>query len=233
MPNPYKENTGKVSQGIDPKLDFATRNQQTNPSTMESSIREASIGLGYRVPMIIASPWTRGGFVNSELFDHTSSLQFLENFLEKKFNKKIKEDNITQWRRTICGNLTSVFRPYLGEKINSPEFLEKKPFIEGIHQAQFKQAPANFKKLSAAEIAQINTHPEQSPYFPQQEKGTRPACALPCSQVMSSFILPIMTATPIHSLYMITAIKQVVSKKGCCRREGNCSFKLVKNGRLV
>ena len=179
VPNPYKENTGKVSQGIDPKLDFATRDQQTNPSTMESSIREASIGLGYRVPMIIASPWTRGGFVNSELFDHTSSLQFLENFLEKKFNKKIKEDNITQWRRTICGDLTSVFRPYLGEKINSPEFLEKNPFIEGIHQAQFKQAPANFKKLSAAEIAQINTHPEQSPYFPQQEKGTRPACALP------------------------------------------------------
>jgi phospholipase C len=53
---------------------------------MESSIREvpeemavlcfAFIGLGYRVPMIIASPWTRGGFVNSELFDHTSSLQF-------------------------------------------------------------------------------------------------------------------------------------------------------------
>jgi len=141
--------------------------------------REASIGLGYRVPMIMASPWTRGGFVNSEIFDHTSSLQFPENFLEKKFSKRIKEDNITQWRRTICGDLTSVFRPYLGEKINSPEFLEKKPFIAGIHQAQFRQAPANFKKLSAAEIAQINTHPEQSPYFPQQEKGTRPACALP------------------------------------------------------
>lgn len=39
VPNPYKENMGKVSQGIDPKLDFATRDQQTNPSTMESSIR--------------------------------------------------------------------------------------------------------------------------------------------------------------------------------------------------
>ncbi len=179
VPNPYKENTGKVSGGIDPRLDFATRDQQTNPSTMASSIRESSIGLGYRVPMIIASPWSRGGFVNSELFDHTSSLQFLENFLEKKFHKKITEENITQWRRTICGDLTSVFRPYNGEKINPPQFLDKQPFIEGIHQAQFRETPANFKKLSAAEIDQINNDPALSPYFPKQEKGIRPACGLP------------------------------------------------------
>jgi phospholipase C len=179
VPNPYKENTGKVSQGIDPKMDFVTRDQQTNPSASETSIREASIGLGYRVPMIIASPWTRGGYVCSEVFDHTSSLQFLENFLEKKFNKKVKEENITQWRRTICGDLSSAFRPYHGEKIQSPEFLERKPFIEGIHQAQFKDAPADFKKLSAADIQQINTDHTTSPYFPKQEKGIRGACALP------------------------------------------------------
>jgi len=179
VPNPYKENTGKVSKGIDPKMDFVTRDQQTDPSGNGSSIREASIGLGYRVPMIIASPWTRGGFVCSEVFDHTSSLQFLEDFLQKKFNKTIKEENITQWRRTICGNLTSAFRPYNGETIKSPVFLEKTPFFEGIHQAQFKDAPANFKKLNAAEVEQINTNHAMSPYFPQQEKGIRDACALP------------------------------------------------------
>jgi len=179
VPNPYKENTGKVSSGIDPKLDFATRTQQTNPSTMEKNIRESSIGLGYRVPMIIASPWTRGGFVNSEVFDHTSSLQFLETFLEKKFSKNIREENITQWRRTVCGDLTSVFRPYNGEKITHPEFLERIPFLEGIHQAQFRDAPANFKQLTEEEIKQINSDPLQSPYFPKQEKGVRPACALP------------------------------------------------------
>jgi len=179
VPNPYKEHTGKVSKGIDPKMDFATRSQQTNPSMSESNIREGAIGLGYRVPMIIASPWSRGGFVNSEVFDHTSSLQFLENFLEKKFSKKIKEENITQWRRTICGDLTSVFRPYNGEDITKPVFLDRKPFIEGIHQAQFKDAPANYKQLTAAEIKQINTNPSESPYFPKQEKGVRSACPLP------------------------------------------------------
>lgn len=179
VPNPYKENTGKVSKGIDPKMDFATKKQQTNPSMQDTNLRDGSIGLGYRVPMIVASPWSRGGFVNSEVFDHTSSLQFLENFLEKKFSKKIKEENITEWRRTICGDLTSVFRPYNGENITKPEFLIRKPFIEGIHQAQFKNAPDNYKQLTKAEIEQINTNHHESPYFPKQEKGIRSACALP------------------------------------------------------
>ncbi|OJV12358.1 MAG: phospholipase C, phosphocholine-specific [Dyadobacter sp. 50-39] len=179
VPNPYKEGSGKVSAGIDPKLDFALADQQTNPSANPASIREGSIGLGYRVPMIIASPWSRGGYVNSEIFDHTSSLQFLENFLEKKFNKKIHEENITKWHRTICGDLTSVFRPYNGEKIEKPVFLEQKPFIESIHQAQFKGAPENFKKLATSELAELNKDPKKSALFPVQEKGVRPACALP------------------------------------------------------
>ena len=130
------------------------------------------------MPMIIASPWSRGGFVNSEVFDHTSSIQFVEHFLAKKYNKKVHEENVTQWRRTICGDLTSVFRPYNGEKITRPGFLEKKPFYESIHQAQFLQVPNNYKKLTAEEIAVINKDHTQSPHFPQQEKGVRPANAL-------------------------------------------------------
>jgi phospholipase C len=186
VPNPYKEHTGKVSAGIDPKLDFALADQQTNPSADPASIREGSIGLGYRVPMIIASPWSRGGYVNSEVFDHTSSLQFLENFLQKKFNKKVHEENITQWRRTICGDLTSVFRPYNGEKIGKPVFLQQRPFIKSIHQAQFKQAPENFKKLGASELADLNKSLKNPSLFPTQEKGVRPACALPYEPVVNA-----------------------------------------------
>ncbi|PTS94174.1 phospholipase C, phosphocholine-specific [Pedobacter sp. HMWF019] len=178
-PHPFKEHTGKVSKGLDPKLDFAEKSQQTNPSMKESNIRESQIGLGYRVPMVIASPWTRGGYVCSEVFDHTSSLQFLETFIEKKLNKKIIEENITPWRRAICGDLTSVFRPYNGEKIEQPQFLEKAPFMKKIYSSKFKEVPDNYKNLTAEEIAQINTDPFSYPYFPQQEKGIRSACALP------------------------------------------------------
>lgn len=179
VPDPNKEHSGKVSAGIDPRMDFVTKDQQTNPSASADRIREAPIGLGYRIPMVIVSPWTRGGYVCSEVFDHTSSLQFLENFLARKFNKDIKEENITQWRRTICGDLTSAFRPYNGEPIVRPEPVEKLPFIESIYQSQFKQIPDNYRKLTPQEVEQINRDPLQSPYFPRQERGIRPACALP------------------------------------------------------
>jgi phospholipase C len=178
-PHPFKENAGKVSNGIDTLLDYAAKDQQTNPSTKESNIRESQIGLGYRVPMVIVSPWTRGGFVCSEVFDHTSSLQFLENFIEKKYNKKIVEENISPWRRTVCGDLSSVFRPYNGEKITQPKLMEKKPFMQTIYSAKFKELPDNYRKLSQKEINDINTDHRISPYFPQQEKGIRAACALP------------------------------------------------------
>jgi len=61
------------------------------------------IGLGFRVPMILVSPWTRGGWVCSELFDHTSVLRFLET----RFG--VAEPNISAWRRAVCGDLTAAF----------------------------------------------------------------------------------------------------------------------------
>ncbi|MFJ2897278.1 phosphocholine-specific phospholipase C [Streptomyces sp. NPDC087218] len=60
-------------------------------------------GLGQRVPMIVVSPWSTGGYVCSETFDHTSILRFME----KRFG--VTESNISPWRRAICGDLTSAF----------------------------------------------------------------------------------------------------------------------------
>ncbi|OQP65687.1 phosphocholine-specific phospholipase C [Niastella populi] len=174
-PHPDKASTGLTSAGIDTGVEYVARDQQS----IKELARESSIGLGYRVPMVIASPWSRGGWVNSEVFDHTSSLRFLEAFLSHKTGKKIEEPNISKWRRTVCGDLTSVFRPYNGEKITLPPFLERDELIESIHKAQFKQVPSNYKKLTAEEIAAINKAPWQSPQMPQQEKGIRNACALP------------------------------------------------------
>ena len=62
-------------------------------------------GLGARVPMVIVSPWTRGGWVCSEVFDHTSVLRFIE----ARFGEKMRETNISAWRRAVCGDLTSAF----------------------------------------------------------------------------------------------------------------------------
>lgn len=61
------------------------------------------LGLGIRVPAIIVSPWTRGGYVCSEVFDHISTLKFME----KRFG--VEEPNISAWRRAVSGDLTSAF----------------------------------------------------------------------------------------------------------------------------
>lgn len=58
---------------------------------------------GPRVPMLVLSPWSRGGWVNSQVFDHISVLQFLE----QRF--QVREPNISAWRRAVCGDLTSAF----------------------------------------------------------------------------------------------------------------------------
>lgn len=179
VPNPYKKESGKVSAGIDPRLDFVTKEQQVNPSASADRLRDAPLGLGYRVPMVIMSPWSRGGFVNSEVFDHTSSIQFLEKFLSRKTGKKIVEANITEWRRTICGDLTSVFREYQPDGGASPAFVDKIQFISQVNAAQYKDAPKGFKKLTAEEIAAISTDAAKSDYAPKQESGVRPASALP------------------------------------------------------
>ncbi|MES2056595.1 MAG: phospholipase C, phosphocholine-specific [Pseudomonadota bacterium] len=60
-------------------------------------------GLGPRVPMYVISPWSRGGWINSETFDHTSVIRFLE----LRFG--VQEPNISPWRRSVCGDLTSAF----------------------------------------------------------------------------------------------------------------------------
>jgi phospholipase C len=62
------------------------------------------IGLGFRVPALVISPWTAGGHVNSGLFDHTSLIRLIE----ARFG--VREPNISAWRRRTCGDLTSVFR---------------------------------------------------------------------------------------------------------------------------
>jgi phospholipase C len=129
--------------------------------------------------MVIASPWTRGGWVNSQVFDHTSSIQFLERLVSRKFGKKIEEPNISDWRRTVCGDLTSLFRPYNDEKLANPGSLDRDEFVESIHKAQFKNPPSNYKRLTKREIEQINKHPQSSPFMPAQERGIRSSCALP------------------------------------------------------
>ena len=74
-----------------------------NPLPGEATGVAGPTGLGPRVPTMIVSPFSRGGFVSSDTFDHTSLLRFLET----RFGTEVP--NLSQWRRATCGDLTSAF----------------------------------------------------------------------------------------------------------------------------
>ncbi|WP_316822525.1 phosphocholine-specific phospholipase C [Pedobacter gandavensis] len=170
-PNPTDPSTGKISKSLDSSAEYIYKGKNSD--------RESAVGLGFRVPMVVVSPWSRGGYVNSQTFDHTSSIQFLEHFLSHKTGQKIHEDNISSWRRSLCGDLSSVFRPYNGENIPVPKTVERVPFLEGIHKAKFAKLPDGYKNLDKAAIAGILKNPKNNPNLPQQESGIKPANAIP------------------------------------------------------
>jgi len=71
--------------------------------TTNEFVTGAPIGLGERVPCVIVSPWTRGGYVCSQVFDHTSVLRLMEDVTG------VQCPNLSAWRRQVCGDLTNVF----------------------------------------------------------------------------------------------------------------------------
>src|SRR5258706_12890054 len=72
-----------------------------SPLPADASGVAGPIGLGFRVPMLVISPFSRGGWVCSDVFDHTSTLLFLE----RRFGVEVP--NLSQWRRDTVGDLTA------------------------------------------------------------------------------------------------------------------------------
>jgi phospholipase C len=177
-PHPRRPETGIASKGIDTSLEHLELKDdlKRNPA---AEARGGPIGLGYRVPMIIASPWTRGGCVCSQVFDHTSVLQFLEVLLSHRAGKAVKEPNINRWRRTVCGDLTSAFQVASEDGRAIPPFPPRDSFIEDIHKAQFTHLPNGYRVLTDRDVEQIRREPEPSRLLPRQEVGVRRSCPLP------------------------------------------------------
>jgi phospholipase C len=57
-----------------------------------------------RVPMLVVSPFSRGGHIYSEVADHTSQLRFLE----ERFG--VTAPGISAWRRKTVADLTGALR---------------------------------------------------------------------------------------------------------------------------
>lgn len=186
-PDPANPATGRTSKSIDAGLEFVPLEQDRKWHTFQA--RNSSIGLGYRIPMIIASPWSRGGAVCSQVFDHTSVLQFMEKFLSHKLGKMVHETNINPWRRTVCGDLTSAFRSADASPTKLKP-IDHNQFVQAIHQAKFKELPGGYHALSETELRELQLSSAGSSWMPKQEKGSRPSCPLPYELCVSGDLAP-------------------------------------------
>ena len=74
-----------------------------SPGTADEWAFGKPIGLGFRVPCLVISPWSRGGFVCGQVFDHSSVLRLLE----ARFG--VEAAGISAWRRRVSGDLTAAF----------------------------------------------------------------------------------------------------------------------------
>lgn len=117
-------------------------------------------GPGMRVPMYIVSPWSRGGWVNSQAFDHTSVIRFIE----ARFG--VKEPNISPFRRAVCGDLTTAFN------FVNPNG-EPLPTLAG------RKTKAEADAVRAAQQALPQIVPATGRGMPVQAPGYRPSRALP------------------------------------------------------
>jgi phospholipase C len=141
----YDENDGLFDHVVQP----------TAPAgTADEYVQNLPIGAGFRVPAIIVSPWTVGGYVASETFDHTSPLRFLEHLTG------VQESNISAWRRRTFGDLTSVFR--FTDAHPTP------PALPDDTAEQLQQAEEEVATLPKP------TLPGTAQSFPVQEPGSRP-----------------------------------------------------------
>ncbi|MFI9256629.1 phosphocholine-specific phospholipase C [Streptomyces sioyaensis] len=132
-------------------------------------------GFGQRVPMLVVSPWSTGGYVCSETFDHTSIIRFME----RRFG--VHEPNISPWRRAISGDLTSAFD--FGLENTKPAALPAtdgyRPPDKDRHDSYVPKPPANS-------------------VLPKQEPGSRPSRPLPYAPFVDG------SGTPSTGRYTLT-----------------------------
>ncbi|MHC5361716.1 phosphocholine-specific phospholipase C [Myroides sp. LJL110] len=170
--------TGKMSEALASDQEWVTKEQERLRSKDPKRDFQSPIGLGFRVPMVVVSPWTKGGWVNSEVCDLTSTIQFLEYFIEKKTGKKVYEDNISPWRRAVCGNMSSVFQNSMDHSKVDLDFVNQKSLVQRVINAKDNKAPNQFNIYSKNQILQQANY-RDLPGFAKQEKGVKKACALP------------------------------------------------------
>jgi phospholipase C len=170
----YDENDGFFDHVPPPTAPSGTKGEfltnQSSQTLSQSGGIAGPIGLGVRVPMIVVSPFSAGGWVCSDIFDHTSQLQFLASL----FNLHVP--NVSDWRASTVGNLMSTL-PALA----TPNY--KVPNIAPV--SDNAAAPPISNECTPTQILELNSNNGAAPVptkqkMPKQTPGQlKPTPALP------------------------------------------------------
>jgi phospholipase C len=181
----YDENDGFFDHAVPPT---PPRSAAEGASTVDASDEifpgspgnpRGPYGLGVRVPMLVVSPWSKGGWVCSEVFDHTSLIRFLERRFAPH-QQGLIESNITAWRRAVCGDLTSAFN-FATPNTAQVRLPDTSAYVPVDHERHADYVPA----------------PPAHQSLPLQERGLRRARALPYELRVDG------TANPSHGTFRI------------------------------
>ena len=148
----YDENDGFFDHVPPPVAPPGTPDEYVTKNSPTTAGIGQPVGPGFRVPCIIISPWTTGGYVCSTQLDHTSVIRFLERFTG------VPCPNISAYRRKVMGDMTTAFQ---NRAVTKPPTLD---------DTNTQLALANY------EIAHFPapTVPAVNPAPPVQEPGRRP-----------------------------------------------------------
>jgi len=140
----YDEHDGYFDHVLSPAPETSVTNE---------FISSQPIGMGPRVPMLICSPWTQGGYVDSNTYDHTSMNRFLQTWTDAPLV------NVTAWRDAVSGDLTAAF-DFANPDYSVPALPDTVALIT--QSDAEKSFPAVATPAEGAQVA------------PVQEAGTRP-----------------------------------------------------------
>lgn len=140
----YDENDGQFDHVAPPTPE---------PGTAGEFVNGMPVGLGFRVPCLVISPFSRGGYVCGATFDHTSVLRFIE----ARFGVEV--GNLSKWRRETCGDLTAAFGFGAPARLDLPRMPETDQALRLAQQRAVSQP--------LPEVPAVQT-------MPRQETGTRP-----------------------------------------------------------
>ena len=177
----YDENGGFFDHVPPPTAPAGTAGEYltVNPLPADASGIAGPIGLGFRVPMIVCSPFSRGGKVYSGVLDHTSTLLFLE----RRFG--VTAPNVTAWRRATVGDMTGALDIHRDNSIPTlpqPSLVDQRVLTECIPAAIISEADESSPL--------VPTYPVPPNSMPQQDPGTRAQpsgmCATPAPAIATT-----------------------------------------------